>query len=64
MKHKNFFDVQLIYSILVSNVQQSDPVIHTLCVHISFQILSHYTLLQDIEYKTFLTIGICCLSVI
>ena len=43
-----FTGVQLIYSVvLVPGAQQSDPVIH-----IIFQIIFHYRLLQDIDYSS------------
>ena len=54
----------LIYNVvLVSGVQQSDAVIPMyVCVteYISFQMLFHYRLLQDIEYRSLCyTVGPC-----
>ena len=61
---------------LVSDVQQSDSAIHIYVyiyiyihthtyIYILFQILSHYRLLQDIEYSSlYYIVGPCCLSVL
>ena len=46
----SFIEIELTYNtVLVSGVQQSDSVIHTCII---FQILSHYRLLQGIEYSS------------
>ena len=48
---------------LVSDVQQSDSVI--VYIYILFQILFHYRLLQDIEYRSLCyTVGPCCLCIL
>ena len=54
------FLLRLIYKVLlVSSVQQSDSVIY-----IFFQILFHYSLLQDVEYSSLCYIvDPCCLSI-
>ena len=47
----NFFIKVLIYNVvLVFDVQQSDSETY-IYIYVIFQILSHYSLLQDIEYK-------------
>ena len=56
---KKFFliKVELIYNVvLVSSVQQSDSVLYIyiyiyIYIYLPFQILFHYRLLQDIEYR-------------
>ena len=51
---KKKIEVQLIYDVvLVSSAQQSDSVTHVY-ISILFQILFHYSLLQDIEYSSVL----------
>ena len=49
---------------LVSGVQQSGSVIRII-LRVLFQILFHYSLLQDIESSSLCyTVGPCCLSVL
>ena len=60
-------EVYLIYS--VSGTQYSDSVIHYICmyihIYILFQIIFHYSLLQDIEYRSLCyTVGPCWLSIL
>ena len=60
-------EVYLIYS--VSGTQYSDSVIHYICmyihIYILFQIIFHYSLLQDIEHSSLCcTVGPCCLSIL
>ena len=66
----NFYQIQLIYNVvLVSDEHQSDSII---CVHVHiyiyvffFYILFHYRLFQDIEYNPLCyTVGPCWLSVL
>ena len=54
---------KLIYNVvLASGVQQSDSALY---IYILFQILFHYSLLQDIEYSSLCcTVGPCCLSIL
>ena len=56
----------MIYNVvLVSGVQQSDSVICIYIYQFFFQILSHYRLLQDIEYSSLCyTVGSCWLSIL
>ena len=51
---------------LVSGVQQSDSFIHIYqSIHILFQILFHYRILQGIEYSSLCaTVEPCCLSIL
>ena len=61
LKNWSLADLQFV---LVTGVQQSDSVIH-IYIHIPFQILFHYRLLQDIEYSSLCYIvGPCCLSIL
>ena len=49
---------------LVSGVQQNDSVTH-IYIDILFHVLSHYGLLQDIEYSSLCyTVVPCCLSIV
>ena len=55
-------EVWLIYSVLVSGVQQSDSVV-PIHVYILFHILFYYGLLQDFEYSSLCyTVGPCRIS--
>ena len=59
----NSIEVQLICSVSISDVQQSDSVIHIYALF--FYILFHYGLSQDIEQSSLCyTIGPCCLSIL
>ena len=62
-------EIQLIYNVvLISGIQQSDSVIHTyiyIYIYLLFQILFHYRLLQDTEYRSLsYRLGPFCLSVL
>ena len=50
MRFFSLIEVELICNVLVSRVQQSDSVTHTYTY--IFQILFHYSLLQDTEYNS------------
>ena len=45
-------EMYLIYNVLVLGIHQSDSVIHIYILIYSFQILFHYSLLQDIQYSS------------
>ena len=63
---KIFIEIYLIYNaVLVSNVQQSDSIIHKYTNIFLFYILLHYRLLQDIEYSSLCYIvGPCWLPIL
>ena len=61
---KNYFiEIELIYSVLISAVQQSDSVI---CIYtFFFHILFLYDLLQDTEYDSlYCTVNLVALSIL
>ena len=69
---KKFIDVQMIYNVLISAVQQSDSVIYIYIyiyththTHILFHILFHYGLSQVIKYSSLCyTVGPCLSTVL
>ena len=53
----------MIYNVLISAEQQSDSVIHIYTFFLN--IIFHYGLSQDIEYRSLCyTVGPCCLSIL
>ena len=58
---KNFYEVYLIYNVLISGIQQSNSVIY---VCILFHIHFHYGLLQDNEYSFLCYTVSYCLSIL
>ena len=55
---------QLIYNVLISSVQQSDPLIHIQIHLYIFNILFHYGLSQDTEYSSLCYTVRPCLSIL
>ena len=62
---KNFIEVQLIYNVLISTIQQSDSYIYIYIHTLFFIFLFHYGLSQDVEYSSqCYTVGPCFLPIL